>query len=65
MKVYLGHVDFKLSVESSVRIVLQLMEIINQMLNRDMEDNIVIVIEVKDTDQDKQGKNYREQREEG
>lgn len=60
MKVYLSHVDFKLPVESPVRIALQLIEIISQMLSRDMGGNTVTVTEVKDTDQDKQGGKYRE-----
>lgn len=59
-KLHLKHVDFKLPVEFPVRIVLQLIEIINQKLSRDMEDNnIVIVTEVKDMGQDKQGRKYK------
>lgn len=54
-KLYLRHGDFKLAVESAVRIVLQLIKNINQKLSREMEDNnVVTVAEVKDMDKDKQ-----------
>lgn len=54
-KLYLGHVDFKLPVESPIRIVLQLIKNICQKLSREVEDNnVVIAAVVKDMDQDKQ-----------
>lgn len=58
MKLYLGHVDFKLPVESPIRNVLCAIKYVSQKPSRVMKDNNVATIaDVKDKDQEKQEEN--------